>query len=1741
MRKLIALCITILLLASAQAATITSTGVLGSWNQTASWVGGVIPGVNDDVIIPLGSTVTLGSTENCKSLTVKGYLRYSATTSASLSVSGDVTIATTGQITTLMVGSYQYQALNINGNLTNNGLMDLTNTNSYFVILTFGGATNATWDMNSGSITDVCPILGVFVNKGSSTATTLTANFNSTSFSAGGANTTGFVQLFNGLFIIGGTATISNPVFGVVSYTLSTSGLQLNNSNFTILGNSGTISNSGLIQINAGTFNAGLAAGDALTGDGDYVINGGVMNVASQWSSTNGTLTMSGGIVNITTVGNATSNAGGFDFASTSTVTLSGGTINLVQASTGSTPVDFRLASTALSITSTTLNVGTSATAANYTFRLSGALPNLNIDNTTHSKIASLIAASTGYGNVTVNTTSTLSMGSFIFTMKGSTLTNSSSVTGTSYVNFAGASAQSYTGSGTVSANMQISNATGVTLSSNLNFGNSETLTVNAGALLTAGTNLITFGTAGTAAITGTLQTANTTGFSGLATTTIVSTNTPTITLGASSTIVYNNAIANQNVTSRAYSNVTFTGTATKTLIGAISIANNGTMTVSASSVLDASTFLISFGTTATAAITGTLKTANTFGFSGLTTTTIVSTNNPTITLGSASTIEYNNGVSNQNITARAYANLSITGASTKFLTGATSIGNSAALNVTTSAILDAVGYVISFGTSASANIVSATVRTSNVNGLSGSAITTFNFTNSPTISLGVTSTIDYYNAGAQTVSARTDYANLTVSGNRANATLTFQAGTIGVSGAVTLSATNVVYSVTGNTFNYKGAGQTVVAFNYNNLDLAGATSTVFSSGIASVAGTFAPASITAASAGTIAFNGTGAQTVPAFTYNNLTVSGARGNATVTLANGVVALTGTLSFTATSVSYSVTGNTVNYKGISQTINAFNYNNLDLTGATTPVFTSGTVGIAGSLTPGTATSASTGTIDFNSSTAQTIAAFGFYNLTASGTGAKTLGGSVTVGANLSESASLNLNNYNLSVTGNFSQSNGTLTGGTGTLDVKGDFTRSGGTFTASTSMVSLSGSSTQNISGINGLSFSTLSLSGTGAKLFTSGENISITNFTVASTTTLGLTAASATTFSISSGLNYFATTGGTNIGSLTLSLTGVGGTINGSASVVTPNITIAASGIKTLGSAFSITAVRNFTIDGCLYAESNLIGGTGNFILSTGGKLYISHANGLSGILTNTGSKTFGAAQYYFDGTSAQSTGFSGLSVGTIGAINIVNTSGVVTLDANVSIANSGSLSLSASTQFDAGTKVISFGTSGVATINGTFKTANTLGLNGGASTAISSTNSPSISLGSSSTIEYNASASQAVTPRSDYGNLVLSNGQKSMSGNVTTSGNVTLSGSSKLVLGTNNFTVGGTVTGDASNYVVTNSTGAITIKTVTSGGKTFPIGVSTSSYSPVTIAQSNSLDWTINVQSGIVPSATNPSDALLRTWTITPSTNPTPTSATVTFQYNESDAGIAGTAWSTTGDVLLNHYNGSIWSPVGSAVTPTGTPGGTRTVTASGLSSFSPWALTRSGSALPVSFTGFSGRREGNNNLLHWTTSNEYNNSGFEVQRSTDGVTYTAISFVNSLAPNGISVEDIHYTYTDVNAAGSKLYYRLKQVDFDGHSKYSTVVLIQSDKGAGVLVSGLYPNPASRELTAWVNASARGNVSIAVVDMFGRTVQTQKMTADRGSNSVRVNVSNLQAGNYILQVNFENTMETSAAKFIKN
>ena len=189
---------------------------------------------------------------------------------------------------------------------------------------------------------------------------------------------------------------------------------------------------------------------------------------------------------------------------------------------------------------------------------------------------------------------------------------------------------------------------------------------------------------------------------------------------------------------------------------------------------------------------------------------------------------------------------------------------------------------------------------------------------------------------------------------------------------------------------------------------------------------------------------------------------------------------------------------------------------------------------------------------------------------------------------------------------------------------------------------------------------------------------------------------------------------------------------------------------------------------------------------------------------------------------------------------------------------------------------------------------------------------------------------------------------------------------------------------------------------------------------------------------------------------------------------------------------------------------------------------------------SLPVSIINFSGSKGNGVNNLNWSTSTEQNNKGFELEKSIDGLSFSKIGFINSKADNGYSSSILNYSFVDDKLNSSSNYYRLKQIDQDGKSKYSNVILLKGDKISNVKMTALYPNPATDEITVSIDAPSNEKIVLMVTDIYGKQLMTNKITVESGTNISTLKVNHLASGTYFVKMIVENKTETSVIKFVK-
>lgn len=171
----------------------------------------------------------------------------------------------------------------------------------------------------------------------------------------------------------------------------------------------------------------------------------------------------------------------------------------------------------------------------------------------------------------------------------------------------------------------------------------------------------------------------------------------------------------------------------------------------------------------------------------------------------------------------------------------------------------------------------------------------------------------------------------------------------------------------------------------------------------------------------------------------------------------------------------------------------------------------------------------------------------------------------------------------------------------------------------------------------------------------------------------------------------------------------------------------------------------------------------------------------------------------------------------------------------------------------------------------------------------------------------------------------------------------------------------------------------------------------------------------------------------------------------------------------------------------------------------------------------LPVELVFFEGENQGRENLLSWQTATEHNNDYFIIERSEDGIQFDQIT----LYPGQGSSNDIsNYSFIDDSFEGTKNYYRLTQVDFNGEMETHNTIIVQSESDAELIV---YPNPSDGLLTIETNDKS-GNSILTIKNSMGQLILNQEFPK---SNQIVLEL-NEDSGVYFVQ------LQTSNESFIK-
>lgn len=191
----------------------------------------------------------------------------------------------------------------------------------------------------------------------------------------------------------------------------------------------------------------------------------------------------------------------------------------------------------------------------------------------------------------------------------------------------------------------------------------------------------------------------------------------------------------------------------------------------------------------------------------------------------------------------------------------------------------------------------------------------------------------------------------------------------------------------------------------------------------------------------------------------------------------------------------------------------------------------------------------------------------------------------------------------------------------------------------------------------------------------------------------------------------------------------------------------------------------------------------------------------------------------------------------------------------------------------------------------------------------------------------------------------------------------------------------------------------------------------------------------------------------------------------------------------------------------------------------------------------LPVELLSFTYLKSERDVKLSWTTDNEINNSGFDLERKPVTLSgaegWQKITFVQG---NGTTNEPKSYSFTDKKLQTGKYNYRLKQIDYNGSFEYFN---LNDDVVIGVpkdfSVSQNYPNPSNPKSKIDFDIPVNAKVTIKLYDVLGREVVTLvDEVKEAGYYTAEFDGTNLASGVYFYKLVSGSFAETKKMVLVK-
>ncbi|MEI7470626.1 MAG: T9SS type A sorting domain-containing protein [Chitinophagaceae bacterium] len=170
----------------------------------------------------------------------------------------------------------------------------------------------------------------------------------------------------------------------------------------------------------------------------------------------------------------------------------------------------------------------------------------------------------------------------------------------------------------------------------------------------------------------------------------------------------------------------------------------------------------------------------------------------------------------------------------------------------------------------------------------------------------------------------------------------------------------------------------------------------------------------------------------------------------------------------------------------------------------------------------------------------------------------------------------------------------------------------------------------------------------------------------------------------------------------------------------------------------------------------------------------------------------------------------------------------------------------------------------------------------------------------------------------------------------------------------------------------------------------------------------------------------------------------------------------------------------------------------------------------------LPVTITSIKAVEIANNIQVEWKVENQVNMLRYEIEKSTDGRTF---SKAGTQAATGANGSNATYNWQDLHPASGDHFYRIRSISLNGDASYSIIVKVKI--GSGKPYISIYPNPViEHKMNIQLFNMEKGLYTVQLVNYSGQIVMKQNIEISNSNTSQTLNIGKQVAnGNYQLVV----------------